>query len=205
MNRTNQFGNQRRPVMPMVRTNGQNPMVVNGNGNASGNEIIEAPAVHIIQGEISPELQSFLSVLSQNPDERHVKTNPYAQNSAYLPIQYLEGMLDAIFNGKWNLRHKGTQFVCNAITCDVELEVYYPDGTQIVRAGSGSSIVQVDAQTGEFKPKSIEKAYASALSMAFKNSAKRLGNVFGRMLNREDEVISYYKENYGGTVQTVNR
>ncbi len=205
MNRQNQFVNQRRPVVPMVRTSGQNPMVVNGNGSASDKEIIDAPSVQIIQGEISPELQSFLSVLSQNPDERHIKTNPYAQNSAYLPIQYLEGMLDAIFSGKWNLRHKGTQFVGNAITCDVELEVYYPDGTQIVRAGSGSSIVQVDAQTGEFKPKSIEKAYASSLSMAFKNSAKRLGNVFGRMLNREDEVISYYKENYGATVQTVNR
>ena len=128
MNRANQFLNQRRQVMPMVRTSGQNPLVVNGSGNDNGKEIVETPAVHIIQGDISPELQSFLSVLSQNPDERHVKTNPYAQNSAYLPIQYLESMLDAIFNGKWNLRHKGTQFVGNAITCDVELEVFFPDG-----------------------------------------------------------------------------
>lgn len=193
MNTTRQFVNQRKPIVPLIKPNG------------NGNEIIESPSVQILQGEISPELQNFLTILSQNPDQRHVKTNQYAQNSLYLPVQYLESMLDAIFNGKWNLRHKGTAFVGNAITCDVELEVFYPDGTQIVRAGSGSSIVQVDAQTGEFKPKSVEKAYGSALSMAFKNSAKRLGNVFGRMLNREDEVISYYKENYSGTAQTLNR
>jgi hypothetical protein len=195
MNPTNrQIVNQRRPVVPMVKPNGQNSMVVNGNGN--GKEIIETPTVQIIQGDVTPEMQTFLSVLSQNPDERQVRTNQYANNSEYLPIQYLEAMLDTIFNGKWNLRHKGTQFIGNAITCDVELEVYFPDGTEIVRAGSGSSIVQVDAQTGEFKPKSVEKAYGSALSMAFKNSTKRLGNIFGRMLNREDEVIDYYKTNY---------
>ncbi len=193
MNQRTQIVNQRRPVVPTVNPNG------------NGKEIIETPSVQLIQGNNDPDQSTFLSVLSQNPDERQVKTNKYANNSEYLSISYIEALLDSIFQGKWNLRHKGTQFVMNSVVCDVELEVWFPDGTQIVRAGSGSCQVQVDTQTGEFKPKSIEKAYTASLSMAFKNAAKRLGNVFGRMLNREDDVHSYYKENYGQTLNTANR
>jgi len=193
MNQRTQIVNQRRPVAPLVNPNG------------NGKENIETQSVQIIQGNNDPEQSTFLSILSQNPDERQIRKNKWANDSDYLPIQYLEALLDSIFQGKWNLRHKGTQFVMNSVVCDVELEVLCPDGTQIVRAGSGSCQVQVDAQTGEFKPKSIEKAYAGALSMSFKNAAKRLGNVFGRMLNRDDEVIDYYKSNYGQTLNNANR
>jgi hypothetical protein len=193
MKTNGQFVNQRTAVLPMVRPNG------------NGGKAIEPTSIQVTPDFVEPENGNFLSVLSQIPDERQVRTNKFANNSEYLSISYIEGLLDAIFQGKWNLRHKGMQFILNSVVCDVELEVWYPDGTLIVRAGSGSCQVQVDAQTGEFKPKSIEKAYAASLSMAFKNAAKRLGNIFGRMLNREDEVHQYYKEAYGNNSKIVNQ
>lgn len=192
MNNNRQFvTNNRRMINPQ---NNRQVLNLNANGNGNGNEVIESPALPAIQTEIDPEIASFLSVLSQNPDERQIRTNQYANNSEYLPIQFLEELLDKVF-GLWNLKHKQTQCIGNAICTDVELEVCV-GGTWIVRAGSGSCQVQTDPQTGEFKPKSIEKAYGASLSMAFKNAAKRLGNLFGRNLNR-DEVVDYYQSNYG--------
>lgn len=191
MNNNRNFPNNRRVNNPQPHS-----LVLNGNGNGNGKdaEITEQPSMPAVQANFDPEMTAILSVLSQNPDGRQIRTNQYANNSEYLPIQYLEELLDKVF-GLWNLKHKQTQCIGNAICTDVELEVNV-GGTWIVRAGSGSCQVQIDPQTGEFKPKSIEKAYGASLSMAFKNAAKRLGNLFGRYLNR-DEVVDYYQNNYG--------
>lgn len=202
MRPTNQVINHRRAVaMPQMPQMATMPAQM-----PSMKLSTETQPVEEVQATNESDLQTFMAVLNQNPDPRQVKKNAFANNSDYLPIQYLESLMDEIFNGLWNLKHKGTQFAGNTVTCDVEIEAFFPtEGVWITRAGSGSAMVQIDAQTGMFKQKSIEKAYGSALSMSFKNACKRFGNLFGRNLNREDEVHQYYKEAYGNTSKIVNQ
>jgi len=195
METNKQIINHRQPMMPMVKPNGQNSMIVKPNGK--NNQVIETTDIHQVD-EFTLQLQEFLNVLNQQPDPQQVKINQYANNSSYLPIEYLESQLDMVFGGLWQLKHVGgVNFVGNSITANVELLVFHPIAKiWLSRAGSGAVQIQLD-QNGYAKPKSVEKATGAALAMAEKNAIKKLGGLFGKYLNRGgDEVAEYYSFMY---------
>jgi len=197
MNPTNrQIVNQRRPVVPMVKTNGQPSMIVAPNENNI--KLVETTELTKID-DVTVRLQEFLNVLNQQPDPQQVKVNAFANNSHYLPIEYLESQLDIVFGGLWQLKHVGgVNFVGNSITANVELRIFHPVAkVWLTRAGSGAVQIQLD-QNGLAKPKSVEKATGAALAMAEKNAIKKLGGLFGKYLNRGgDELAEYYVYMYG--------
>jgi len=197
MNTTRQILNQPlQPMLPMVKPNGQAPMIVKPNVDTV--KIIESKEQAEID-DVTTRLLEFLNVLNQQPDPQQVKVNAFANNSHYLPIEYLESQLDIVFGGLWQLKHVGgVNFVGNSIAANVELRVFHPIAKiWLTRAGSGAVQIQLD-QNGFAKPKSVEKATGAALAMAEKNAIKKLGGLFGKYLNRGgDEVAEYYSYMYG--------
>ena len=191
-----QILNQRQqPMLPMVKPNGQNPMITKPNG--SSDQVVQTKEIQVLD-DFTAQLAEFLNVLNQNPDPQQIKINAFANNSRYLPIEYLESQLDIVFGGLWQLKHVGgVNFVGNSISVDVELRVFHPIAKiWLTRAGSGAVQIQLDPN-GFAKPKSVEKATGAALSMAEKNAIKKLGGLFGKYLNRGgDEVAEYYSFMY---------
>ena len=200
MNPKTQILNQpMQPMMPMVRPNGQVPMVVKP--TEDNIKLVETKEMNEVD-EVTARLPEFLIVLNQQPDPQQVKVNQFANNSHYLPIEYLESQLDLVFGGLWQLKHVGgVNFVGNSIAANVELRVFHPIAkVWLTRAGSGAVQIQLD-QNGYAKPKSVEKATGAALAMAEKNAIKKLGGLFGKYLNRGgDEVAEYYSFMYGSKI-----
>ena len=200
MNPKTQILNQpMQPMMPMVRPNGQVPMVVKP--TEDNIKLVETKEMNEVD-VVTARLQEFLIVLNQQPDPQQVKVNQFANNSHYLPIEYLESQLDLVFGGLWQLKHVGgVNFVGNSIAANVELRVFHPIAkVWLTRAGSGAVQIQLD-QNGYAKPKSVEKATGAALAMAEKNAIKKLGGLFGKYLNRGgDEVAEYYSFMYGSKI-----
>lgn len=184
---------------PQILNNRQLLVPVKHNGNKLPS--VAPKAVNEVE-DFTSQLQDFLNILNQSPDPQQVKVNQYANNSRYLPIEYLESQLDLLFGGLWQLKHVGgVNFVGNSITANVELSIFHPVAKiWLSRAGSGAVQVQLD-QNGYAKPKSVEKAAGAALAMAEKNAIKKLGGVFGKYLNRGgDEVAEYYAYMYGSKI-----
>ena len=211
MNQNKQILNHNRqqpmmPMMPMGNPNSGQPAMgiikSNGNGNqvVTSREFQQVQPVQQVQqvDDFTSQLQEFLNILNQQPDPQQVKINQFANNSSYLPIEYLESQLDIVFGGLWQLKHVGgVNFVGNSITANVELRIFHPVAkVWLSRAGSGAVQIQLD-QNGYAKPKSVEKATGAALAMAEKNAIKKLGGLFGKYLNRGgDEVAEYYSFMY---------
>jgi hypothetical protein len=196
MNPNTQILNQRQQMVPMVKPIGQTPMIAKPTGDE--NQAVETKAVQELD-EFTTQLQDFLNVLNQKPDPKQIKVNAYANNSNYLPIEYLESQLDIVFGGLWQLKHVGgVSYVGNSLTANVELRVFHPVAkVWLTRAGSGAVQIQLDPN-GFAKPKSVEKGTGAALAMAEKNAIKKLGGLFGKYLNRGgDEVAEYYSFMYG--------
>jgi hypothetical protein len=195
-----QILNQRQqPMLPMIKPNVQTPMIAKSNGNSDQEE---QPKQIQVMGGFEAQLAEFLNVLNQNPDPQQIKVNAFANNSRYLPIEYLESQLDIVFGGLWQLKHVGgVNFMGNSISVDVELRVFHPVAKiWLTRAGSGAVQIQLD-QNGFAKPKSVERAVGAALAMAEKNAIKKLGGLFGKYLNRGgDEVAEYYSFMYSSKI-----
>lgn len=146
--------------------------------------------------ELRGKIDDWTKRLSTKPPVSKVKKNPYANNSDYLPIGYLEQELDRLYQ-LWDLEIVSTYQFYNSIVMNVHLKVLHPTvKVWITRAGSGAAKIQLDKNTGQPLQSSIEKAAGAAKAMAFKNACKSLGRRFGRDLNRnfEDEFEAFYKD-----------
>ena len=121
MNQNKQILNHNRqqpmmPMMPMGNPNGGQPPIgiikSNGNDNqvVASREFQQVQPVQQVQqvqqvDDFTTQLQEFLNILNQQPDPQQVKINQFANNSSYLPIEYLESQLDIVFGGLWQLKH----------------------------------------------------------------------------------------------------
>lgn len=138
--------------------------------------------------------EKFLKALNTPPKKSgSVQTNPYANNSKYIPISYVEMWLDQYFFGLWETVNFKTEVVVNEIIGSIELKVYHPyKNIWITRTGAASTPIQLQRGSGvtEVQQKihnTLVKDYPHLKAECVKNAARSLGKLFGRDLNRKFE------------------
>lgn len=143
----------------------------------------------------------FQQELNKPPIKSYIKKDKFTKTD-YIPIGYIEGMLDGYFLGQWSIQEVKAIRVENEILLTLELCVVNPITGQvrcIAGAASGQiGVYKYDSgktkqRKGEYSrdmdnkiPNTLEKDFPAIKAMAVKNAAKSLGKRFGRDLNRKD-------------------
>lgn len=151
-------------------------------------------------------IDNQLKELSKKPDNKNVKKNKFANNSDYLEIGYIEAQLDRMF-ASWDWEVHGVQNIANGIVVNGTLTVTSYSGMKIKRSGVAGVEIQTKSGSTELNPatissKAMDRDPGRAEAYALKNAAAKLGNAFGRHLNRgfqfehipNNELISKLKE-----------
>lgn len=139
--------------------------------------------------ELQNEME-FHKLLSKSP-KKLAKKHPQI-NAQYLPVGIIEQMLDAIFPS-WSFERVDSGILANSVFYEGVLTVQSPHNGKIFKR-TGVAAIPIQLGKGS-KPMEIENIVATAIqknlptakSVALKNAAQSLGNLFGRSLNRDDE------------------
>lgn len=131
---------------------------------------------------------SYLKELSKNPNQKAIKRNEFANNAEYLEIGYIEAQLDRLFLN-WDWEVQNVQQIANGIVVNGNLTVTTYTGTKIKRSGVAGVEIQTIKGATELNPstisrKAMDRDAGRADAYALKNAASKLGNAFGRSLNR---------------------
>jgi hypothetical protein len=155
------------------------------------------PAIKDLYDEKDVELlkkENELNVLlNQSPKEEWIKDHPMAKGVKYIPIGRIEWLLTRIFI-KWHVEVKDLKLVGNSVVVTVRLHFLSPiDGEWDWQDGLGANPLQTDKGAGaiefdKLKNDAVMKAAPAAESYAVKDAAEKLGKLFGKDLNRKDEI-----------------
>lgn len=136
-------------------------------------------------------LDEFNVLINQNPPAKWIKTNPYANNSKYLPIDKVEFLLRKIFKDvDVEVLREGVMF--NALYVTVRIHYTHPvTGVKGFKDGVGASQIQVKkgsspAEMSNINNGAVEMALPKAKTAAIKDACDNLGRIFGSDLNRKD-------------------
>ena len=145
-------------------------------------------------------LDEFNSLINQPPPAKWVKTNPYANNSKYLPIDKVEFLLRKIFKDV-DIEVLRESVMFNAVTVTVRIHYTHPvTGKRGFKDGVGASQIQVKkgtspADMANINNNAVEMALPKAKSQAIKDACDTLGRIFGSDLNRKDIIVETIDEN----------
>ena len=135
-------------------------------------------------------LDNFLKETSKKPNPKLLKKNQFAGNSTYLEIGYIQAKLDQVYHGLWSWEAEKPQTMINGVQVTGHLKVYHPVAS-VWLTRSGIAFKQFQLSKGKSDPspenlssKALERDVPIAEAEALKNAAKKLGNTFGRHLNR---------------------
>jgi hypothetical protein len=125
------------------------------------------------KNETQHELWSFTQDLNSEPSKDAIRKND--DGSLYLPISYVQTLLDSVFLGQWNFEVTSTVFGRRWARGSGVMEVVHPiTGNKIKRSGDAAIIL-----TGNLRTDSPRLE-----AMILLSCAKKYGKVFGRDLNR---------------------
>ncbi len=133
----------------------------------------------------------FNLLLSQPPPEKWVKDHPFAKNVKYLPIDKVEFLLTRIFQ-QWRAEVISYSQLFNSVACHVRVHYKNPiSGEWSYQDGLGAMGIQTDkgaaaSDLTAIKQDAVMKALPAAESYAIKDAAEKLGDLFGKNLNRKD-------------------
>lgn len=136
------------------------------------------------------------ALLNAEPKEEWIKRHPIASNR-YIPIERIEYLLTTIFL-KWRVEIKETQLIANSVVVTVRLYVLDPTTNEWnFNDGIGAMPVQTDKGAGatdftKVKSDAVMKAAPAAESYAIKDAAEKFGKIFGKDINRRDEIVYSY-------------
>lgn len=135
----------------------------------------------------------FKKALNVNPPKSWVKTNPYANNSEYIPIDKVEALLDCIFQ-EWQVEIKEVKQLAQSIIAIVRLHYKDPINNEWrYHDGVGATPIKTEkgadaSDMSKIVSSAIATGAPSAVSYAIKDAADHLGNLFGKNLNRKDTI-----------------
>lgn len=132
-------------------------------------------------------------LLNQPPKQEWVKDHPLARNVKYIPIGRIEYLLTSIFV-KWRVEILREGLLANSAY--VVARVHYLDpvtNNWDWIDGLGACPIQTDKGAGatdwqQVKSDGVMKALPAAESYAVKDAVEKLGKLFGKDLNRADEI-----------------
>jgi len=131
-------------------------------------------------------------ILNATPPNDWVKVHPMTKFK-YIPIERIEYLLTRIF-GRWKVEVKSSLIVANSIQVIVRLHYIEPvTGEWDWQDGIGAAPLQTNSGAGaidfnQIKSAAVQMAAPSAESYAVKDAAEKLGKIFGKDLNRKDEI-----------------
>lgn len=146
-------------------------------------------------------------LLSKEPKKEWVKTNAYANNSKYLPIDKVEYLLKKIFQ-QYRIEILDSGIAFNGVKVTVRVHYLNPaTGEWSFHDGIGAEALQVKSGTSPADLQNINKgavsmAFPIAKSYAIKDACHHFGKLFGSDLNRKD-TLSFDPDN--ALLDAVNR
>lgn len=149
----------------------------------------------LYSGELQTKsAQNNLNVLlNQPPPPKWLKDHPFAKNVKYIPIEKIEFLLTKLFI-QWRVEIKQVQIIANSCTVTVRLHYQNIIGNDWSwQDGIGASPIQTEAGAGAMdwdktKNDAVMKAAPAAESYAIKDAAEKIGKIFGKDINRKDEM-----------------
>jgi hypothetical protein len=138
--------------------------------------------------------QNDLNVLlNQPPKTDWIKNHPFVKGVRYIPIERIEYLLTRLFI-KWRVEVKSIQTIANS--CVVTVRLHYQnieDNEWSWQDGIGAAPIQTEKDAGamewdKVRTDSVMKSAPAAESYAVKDAAEKIGKIFGKDLNRKDEI-----------------
>lgn len=149
----------------------------------------------LYDGTIEKSKQNDLNVLlNQPPNPKWLKKHPMG-NFKYLPIGRVEYLLTRLFIN-WYIEIIECKLIANSVVVTIRLFYQDPVTGQIKQQdGIGANPLQTNKEAGaiefnEIKTNAVQLAAPAAESYAIKDAAEKIGKLFGKDMNRADQ-ISY--------------
>jgi hypothetical protein len=132
-------------------------------------------------------------LLNQPPKSEWIKDHPFAKGVKYIPIERVEYLMTRLFI-KWRVEVKQIQTIANS--CVVTVRLHYQnieDNEWSWQDGIGAAPIQTEKDAGamdwnKVRTDSVMKSAPAAESYAFKDAAEKIGKIFGKDMNRKDEI-----------------
>lgn len=146
-------------------------------------------------GTYSEQEKAFAVIMNSDPKKEWVKKHPIAKNE-YIPIERIEYLLTRIFGTYQTELIKGPELLGNSVVVGVRVHVKHPiTGESIYHDGVGAQPLQLDAKKSRsaidfehMKSNAVQLAAPIAKSYAFKDACDHFGKIFGRDLNRKQQI-----------------
>jgi hypothetical protein len=144
----------------------------------------------------SDSFKQFLNMPTPAKFVRHhpiIKVKDDAGNSVpmpYVPIGFVEHMMDSIFKANWHVEIKDTGTAFNGVWVTVRVHFLNPvTGSWQYQDGIGAEGLQTDSgahasDMSKIKQSAITMAFPKAKTAAIKDACDHLGKLFGRDLTR---------------------
>lgn len=142
--------------------------------------------------ELTLKESALAQILNAPPKKEWILQHPMLKTD-YLPVNRVEWLLNNIF-GKWHLEIKNTQLIANSVVVTIRLHYRDPITSEMLwMDGIGAAPLQVNSGSSptdwtQVKGAAVQMAAPTATSGAFKDAAGRLGNIFGKDLNRKQQI-----------------
>lgn len=133
-------------------------------------------------------------LLNQPPNQAWLKQHPTAKKVSYIPIERVEYLLTAIFIN-WKVEIKDVKLIGNSVVTTVRLHYRNPVTNEWEwQDGLGAAPLQTDKDAGaiefdKLKNDAVMKAAPASESYAVKDAAEKIGKLFGKDLNRADQIM----------------
>jgi hypothetical protein len=143
--------------------------------------------------ELAGKHNDLNKLLNCQPKAEWIKQNKFANNSNYIPVGIVEFLLTSIYI-KWRVEVKTVQVIANSVVVTIRLFVLDPiTGEWDWQDGVGASPIQTKSGAaatdfGQVNTSAVQMAAPAAETYAFKDAAEKLGKLFGKDLNRKDEM-----------------
>jgi len=159
---------------------------------------------YVADADIAAKCYEFRKRLARQPRPERVQKTPDGK-ADHIPIDILQNMADSLFYLGWGTENIITSVVGNEVTCSLTLWYIHPvTGLKITHTGAAAAQITVDALTNDQKagmskqeinlhattlankkPNALFLVFPKVVIEAEKNAFKKIGNVFGRSLNRK--------------------
>lgn len=132
-------------------------------------------------------------ILNAEPKREWIKQHPFVKNLDYLPIERVEYLLTMIF-AKWRVEYKGSKVLANSLVSEVRVWVKdpitgewdYQDGVGAIpiQTAKGSGALEFD----KMNTTAVQIGLPASESFAIKDACEKFGRIFGKDLNRKDNI-----------------
>lgn len=144
--------------------------------------------------ELKDEQNKLNILLNQHPKSDWIQEHPFARGVKYLTIGRVEYLLTRLFI-KWRVEVKSIQTIANSCVVTVRLHYQNIENDEWSwQDGIGAAPIQTEKDSGamdwnKVRTDSVMKAAPAAESYAVKDAAEKIGKIFGKDLNRKDEIL----------------